>query len=200
MCTLRGRYPQPPQPRLCLSPLVHQLRPADIKVVAALGDSLTVSSEPWTRMGSSESSQALRRICASPALAPLSVLSPCYWGPTHVRHWNTARRCRMPCLATFPVLLKALSSMRPPLNSPGRSNPRLPHCSQAFCWCVMALIPVCLPSSGDSSPSTQTQSGGSYTHTAPCSLLHLRTCALGQREPSSSHSTVLLSELCSPIT
>lgn len=37
--------PPPDHPSFCLSILVHELRPGDIKVVAALGDSLTVSTE-----------------------------------------------------------------------------------------------------------------------------------------------------------
>lgn len=203
MCTLKGRHPQPPQPPLCLSPLVHQLQPADIKVVAALGDSLTVSSEPWTRIGSSESSQALCKICSSPALAPHSVLSPCYWGPTCVRHWNIARRYRMPSRhlpssAQSPLLHEASSQF------PGRSNPSLPRCSQAqaFCWYVMALIQVGLPLSRDSSPSTQTQSGRSYTHTH-CPMLPTPfkdMCFGAEGAQFLAHSTVLLSELCSLIT
>lgn len=37
-----------PQPNHLSSPLVHELHPAHIKVVAALGDSLTVSTETGT--------------------------------------------------------------------------------------------------------------------------------------------------------
>lgn len=190
MCTLKGRHPQPPQPPLCLSPLVHQLQPADIKVVAALGDSLTVSSEPWTRMGSSESSQASCKICSSPALAPHSVLSPCYWGPTCVRHWNTARRYRMPCLATFPVLLKAPSSTRPPLNSQGEAIPAFPavgrHRRFVGMWWHSSKS-ACLYQGTHLHLPRLRVADLTHTHTAPCSLLHLRTCALGQREPRSSH-------------
>lgn len=42
--TLKERL-LPDHPSFYLSVLVHELRPADIKVVAALGDSLTVSTE-----------------------------------------------------------------------------------------------------------------------------------------------------------
>lgn len=42
--TFKGS-PPPDLPSFCLSILVHELRPADIKVVAALGDALTVSTD-----------------------------------------------------------------------------------------------------------------------------------------------------------
>lgn len=151
-------------------------------MVAALGDSLTVSTEP-------RQARAPAKPCAESTLPPHCL---CVWLAlvrTHLcqalKHSQAARGHHQ---AIYNALPSALPQSRSNTTSPRKSHiPTHTPCPIVPKHFVSAkvLSQTCLPVSGNSPPSTGLTEWWSYPHLPSGPSPHLKMCSLGQREPNS---------------